>query len=375
MVTNICTTFTTNPARKHTKHAHSKFLAYLTTNNTCISDTKSIAPNTMYTLQTQTSHFKHRQTNNPITTRRRTRLRCRTQWFAVFLRLHTPNAVRGVTQHASTNQASPWAPSVTLYQKTVFIACGLKAINVKRGTFQGNRKGALECEKPKDRQRHTSELWSNKTYTLNTPNRTTQLERNKLFDAKKQTTSHNAHSPAASPDDSKPSAFAIEADSLSFTHEASVVHNMHRDMHKHHQSEIIKVARTKQAARKSTGWKASRKQLATKAARECTATSGVKKPHRYRPGTIALREIHRYQKSTELLIRKLHFQRVDAQKTKVIAICGDRKQRAIVVPVEPFCFAEELIAFLGQTNRDMVGVSPLLSNKKDSATTDSSYSN
>jgi len=36
----------------------------------------------------------------------------------------------------------------------------------------------------------------------------------------------------------------------------------------------------------------------------------VKKPHRYRPGTVALREIRRYQKSTELLIRKLPFQRL-----------------------------------------------------------------
>ena len=35
---------------------------------------------------------------------------------------------------------------------------------------------------------------------------------------------------------------------------------------------------------------------------------GVKKPHRYRPGTVALHEIRRYQKSTELLIRKLPFQ-------------------------------------------------------------------
>uniref|UniRef100_A0A182YT41 Core Histone H2A/H2B/H3 domain-containing protein n=1 Tax=Anopheles stephensi TaxID=30069 RepID=A0A182YT41_ANOST len=32
---------------------------------------------------------------------------------------------------------------------------------------------------------------------------------------------------------------------------------------------------------------------------------GVKKLHRYRPGTVALREIRRYQKSTDLLIRKL----------------------------------------------------------------------
>nr|CAH7734915.1 unnamed protein product [Callosobruchus chinensis] len=64
------------------------------------------------------------------------------------------------------------------------------------------------------------------------------------------------------------------------------------------------MARTKQTARKSTGGKAPRKQLATKAARKSApSTGGVKKPHRYRPGTVALRE-------TELLIRKLPFQRL-----------------------------------------------------------------
>ncbi|XP_054568212.1 uncharacterized protein LOC114233576 [Eptesicus fuscus] len=73
----------------------------------------------------------------------------------------------------------------------------------------------------------------------------------------------------------------------------------------------VLMARTKQTARKSTGGKAPRKQLATKAARKSApATGGVKKPHRYRPGTVALREIRRYQKSTELLIRKLPFQRL-----------------------------------------------------------------
>ncbi|XP_051988671.1 uncharacterized protein LOC127648099 [Xyrauchen texanus] len=74
---------------------------------------------------------------------------------------------------------------------------------------------------------------------------------------------------------------------------------------------LVIMARTKQTARKSTGGKAPRKQLATKAARKSApATGGVKKPHRYRPGTVALREIRRYQKSTELLIRKLPFQRL-----------------------------------------------------------------
>ena len=71
------------------------------------------------------------------------------------------------------------------------------------------------------------------------------------------------------------------------------------------------MARTKQTARKSTGGKAPRKQLATKAARKSQpATGGVKKPHRFRPGTVALREIRRFQKSTELLIRRLPFQRL-----------------------------------------------------------------
>ncbi|KAI8496859.1 histone H3.2 [Branchiostoma belcheri] len=63
------------------------------------------------------------------------------------------------------------------------------------------------------------------------------------------------------------------------------------------------MARTKQTARKSTGGKAPRKQLATKAARKSARLLAA-------PGTVALREIRRYQKSTELLIRKLPFQRL-----------------------------------------------------------------
>jgi hypothetical protein len=37
---------------------------------------------------------------------------------------------------------------------------------------------------------------------------------------------------------------------------------------------------------------------------------GENKPHRYRPGTVALREIRKYQKSTEACIRRLPFQRL-----------------------------------------------------------------
>lgn len=76
------------------------------------------------------------------------------------------------------------------------------------------------------------------------------------------------------------------------------------------------MARTKQSARKTpgvtTGGKAPRKQLVTKSSRKTTApvAGAAKKQHRYKPGTVALREIRRYQKSTERLIRKLPFQRL-----------------------------------------------------------------
>jgi histone H3 len=71
------------------------------------------------------------------------------------------------------------------------------------------------------------------------------------------------------------------------------------------------MARTKQVANKSSGGKAPRKQLASKAARKSAGSIVGSKPVvRFRPGTVALREIRKYQKSTELLIRKGPFQRL-----------------------------------------------------------------
>ena len=71
------------------------------------------------------------------------------------------------------------------------------------------------------------------------------------------------------------------------------------------------MARSKQTPSRST--QGTIHPVATKAARK-TAPSGTgqrfKKPHRFRPGTVALREIRRYQKSTELLVRKKCFQRL-----------------------------------------------------------------
>ncbi|KCZ82305.1 hypothetical protein H312_00328 [Anncaliia algerae PRA339] len=74
------------------------------------------------------------------------------------------------------------------------------------------------------------------------------------------------------------------------------------------------MARTKQTAKKSVGGKAPRKQLATKAARKTAPASGSegsqKRPMRFRPGSVALKEIRKYQKSTDHLMRKLPFQRL-----------------------------------------------------------------
>jgi histone H3 len=71
------------------------------------------------------------------------------------------------------------------------------------------------------------------------------------------------------------------------------------------------MARTKQTARKSTGSKVPKQQLIQKTAKKSTINSiDLKKSHRYKPGTVALREIRKLQKSTELLIRRLPFQRL-----------------------------------------------------------------
>jgi histone H3 len=50
-----------------------------------------------------------------------------------------------------------------------------------------------------------------------------------------------------------------------------------------------------------------------------SAIGGVRKPHRYRPGTVALREIRHFQKSTELLLRKLPFMRLCREIMQILA--------------------------------------------------------
>ncbi len=63
------------------------------------------------------------------------------------------------------------------------------------------------------------------------------------------------------------------------------------------------------AIRKSTGGAPPHLHLVTKAARAAVKQAiAVRKPHRWRLGMVAAREIQKFQKSTDLLIRKAPFQ-------------------------------------------------------------------
>ena len=75
------------------------------------------------------------------------------------------------------------------------------------------------------------------------------------------------------------------------------------------------MARTKQTARRAQGGKAGAgggavptKARPTMGGKAPRVEEGPMKPHRFRPGTVALQEIRKYQKSTELLIRRLPFE-------------------------------------------------------------------
>lgn len=96
------------------------------------------------------------------------------------------------------------------------------------------------------------------------------------------------------------------------------------------------MARTKQTAVKRESAKqvitiagttssGSRKEEGVAATAKAAAVAGssatkVRKPHRFHPGTVALREIRKYQKSTDLLIRRLPFQRLVREITQDVCL-------------------------------------------------------
>jgi histone H3 len=79
------------------------------------------------------------------------------------------------------------------------------------------------------------------------------------------------------------------------------------------------MARTKQTVTKTTGGKAPRKVVSAKSARKSVPPAEVQAPkkNRFKPGSVALKEIRKYQKTTDLLIRKRPFQRMVRELCKV----------------------------------------------------------
>ncbi|GIL90811.1 hypothetical protein Vretimale_16761 [Volvox reticuliferus] len=100
------------------------------------------------------------------------------------------------------------------------------------------------------------------------------------------------------------------------------------------------MARTKQTNPRKKGSPAKPK-TGPSAARVVVAKKTNKKPHRYRPGTIALREIRKYQKSTGLLIRKLPFARL------VKEICNQ-------MVTTPFRWTVEAMMAIQEASEDML---------------------
>jgi len=106
------------------------------------------------------------------------------------------------------------------------------------------------------------------------------------------------------------------------------------------QKEPVKCTREELVAQSKRPTKANRKSASGK--------GGVKKPHRYRPGTKCLREIRRYQKSTDLLIRKRPFVRV-VREVAQRAHPDLRFQAAALLAIQEAAEAY-LVALLEDTN-------------------------
>ena len=65
------------------------------------------------------------------------------------------------------------------------------------------------------------------------------------------------------------------------------------------------------------------KHISHKTLRQKTTTGGIKKPHSYQPGLLALHEIRRYQQSTESLIQRTPFNKLIKEILQEYRICPE----------------------------------------------------
>ena len=114
------------------------------------------------------------------------------------------------------------------------------------------------------------------------------------------------------------------------------------------------MARTKAAPIRhaaATGGKVPRKHLGKVAALVQADADGARKKRRFRPGTKALQEIRRYQKSTDLLINRLPFQRLvkEIVNEESRRVNGLRMQSAAVLALQEAAEAY-LVGLMEDTN-------------------------
>jgi len=101
----------------------------------------------------------------------------------------------------------------------------------------------------------------------------------------------------------------------------------------------VKMARTKKTTVLSFAGKAPRKQLLMKAIRKSAPSFGgtTQWQYRYPPRTLALKEIRRFQKSTENLIPKSNFQRLMTTSITTVCILFHSHESPLIVQFSVYC--------------------------------------
>jgi histone H3 len=125
------------------------------------------------------------------------------------------------------------------------------------------------------------------------------------------------------------------------------------------------MARVKQMVRKSTVGAPPHLHLATKAARVAAQkVIAVSKPHCWHPGMVALREIQKFQKNTDLLIRKAPFQHLVLKIALKFGKSDLRMQSTAVLALQE---ATEyfMVDIFSDTNLCMMHGKPVTIMKKD----------
>ena len=99
------------------------------------------------------------------------------------------------------------------------------------------------------------------------------------------------------------------------------------------------------------GGKQPQKHLLQKLVRQDNPTiGGIKKPHWYQPGMVALREIRRYQQSTECLIKRTPFYKLIREISQEYRVCPDGPG----APSVQVCFQSTTIAALQEAAENFI---------------------